>query len=234
MAFVRRSCLGALLVPLFCLLVALGVIAVAVDRVSLWIAERAVSSQVEKAGGQTVSTTAYGFPFLTQALHRDFEHVRITAGSIAYKGLRGNDVHLDLHDVRPRGTSALDVGRLTGDAAVPFREIEQRAGQPAGSLSASGRSIRIRRTARVLGRTITVTALASIAPASGNRVTARLTSVTATGTPLPAAVQSALRKQLAVTYAVPGIPKGVQLTRSEVVPGGVRVFVTGRDAVLTK
>jgi hypothetical protein len=128
----------------------------------------------------------------------------------------------------------VDVRSLTGDAVVPWSEIAARTKLPAGSLAASGSHVRILRTTRVLGRTVKVTALATVSVTRGNRVTARVTSLTIPGLRLPPATLTAVERQLVVVYPVRGLPAGVTLRQCEVVPTGVRVHVTGSDARLTR
>ncbi|RZS90777.1 DUF2993 family protein [Motilibacter rhizosphaerae] len=230
----RRSCLGALLVPLVVLLVTVLLLALGADRGSVWLLDRAVAHEVEGYGGHDVSVKTGGFPFLTQALRRRFDHVEVRAGSLERDGLTTRDVHLDLRDVHPTSPRAVDVGRLDGSVRVPYSELETLAKLPSGALSSSGGALVVHRTVPVAGRQTDVQGTVSLR-ASGTHVVLVPRGVRVVGgAALPAATLGKVRGLLGGSYAVPGLPAGVRLTK--VTPGanGVVLTVSGTDLHLSR
>ncbi|WP_183061612.1 LmeA family phospholipid-binding protein [Motilibacter peucedani] len=229
----RRSCLGALLVPVVAALVALALLTLAVDRSATWVVGRAVESSLKDEGARAPHVHLRGFPFLTQLVHRDFSHVEVTARAIRRDGLVGNDVVVEMWGVRPDGSRAADVDRVQGHLTVPYSEVEQRTGQPAGSLSTDGSRVRLTRTLTALGRRVTVSGEGTVR-VSGSRLVVTPTAVTVDGAAAGAALLSSVRRQLATTYAIEGLPAGLRVSAVSPVAGGLLVDFTGRDARLER
>lgn len=232
MGLVRRSCLGSLLIPVLTVLVAVGVLGLAVDRGAAWVVGNSVESRLADDGAVGASVTFHGFPFLDQLLHRDFSSVEVRAVSVARDGLIGRDVRVRLHGVRPDGTDAVLVERAQGALTVPFDEIERVTGLPAGSLSADGAEIVVRRTATVLGRTVTFTGTATVRVV-GDRVVVspqrvRVGAVVSTGSLLRTG-----RALLRLSYPLEGLPDGLRVTTVRPAPDGLVVDLAGTNARLT-
>jgi hypothetical protein len=233
MGAVRRSCLGALLVPVVAAVVALAVLALAVDRSATWVVGRAVESSLKDEGARAPHVHLRGFPFLTQLVHRDFAHVQVTARFIRRNGLVGNDIVVDLWGVRPQGSTAAQVDRVQGHLTVPYSEVETRTGQPAGSFSTDGSRVRLTRTLTVLGRSLTVSGEGAVR-VSGARAVVTPTAVSVDGVPAGGALLSAVRRRLVTTYPIEGIPAGQRVTSIRPVAGGLLVGFTGTDAHLQR
>ena len=230
----RRSCLGALLVPAVIALVAVAVLAGALDRGSAYVVSRSVASQLSSSGVEGPEVEFDGFPYLPQLLRREFDTVHVRADGVTRSDFTGTDVVVELHGVRPEGSQAVRAERATGQVTVPYSRIESAAGQPAGSLSTVGQQVRVHRSAEVLGRTLTLTGSASL-QVVGDRVLIAPRTVQVSGTSLPVGgLLEAARDAVRVGYVLTGLPQGLRVTGVQPVAGGLRVDFQGQDLLLSR
>lgn len=232
MGVLRRSCLGALLVPLVVVLVALALLGLGADRGANWLVGRAVESELQDQGATGVDASLRGFPFLTQLVRRDFLEVEIRAATLNRDGLTGRDLHLTLRGVRPQGSDSADVDSVTGSITVPLREIERVSGQPAGSLSVQQSQLQLRRRVELLGRSVTVVARTTVR-VSGREIVVTPTTVRISGVSSPSLVRQA-RSALTVRYPIRGLPEGLRVDSVAPVGDGVLVAFEGSSVRLTR
>jgi hypothetical protein len=131
----RRLLLVALLA-----VIALIAVTVIADRLAAAYAADRVATEIQKQGFNVKPNVKInGFPFLTQAISRDFRDVRLSAHGVQEGPLRissieatARGVHLD--SSYRKGT----VDSLDGTGAINFADLSSAAGQPGLTLSSAG------------------------------------------------------------------------------------------------
>lgn len=210
-------------------LVLLVLLAVGGDRLAARLAAGQAESQLASRGVSDPHVDIHGFPFLTQALRKDFGHVTVTASAVRRGELTAHDVHADLRDVRVLSTSSGTAGRVTGDGVVPWSEIATVADLPVQLSAGPGGTARVTGSVQVLGQTLSVTADAELAVVD-DEIRIRPTRVSlASGGLLDAALTRTIEQQLELAYPIRGLPSGVQVTSLTAEPDGVRAHVTATD-----
>lgn len=116
----RRRGLG-IVVTLAVALLVLGA-GIGVDRFTAGLAAQRVAQEVTaQAGGQDVAVTIHGFPFLTQAATRRFDHVDLTAASLSFQGLEIRDITASATGVDVRTETA---ERVEATGTIPTATVQ--------------------------------------------------------------------------------------------------------------
>ena len=131
----RRLLLVALLA-----VIALIAVTVIADRLAAAYAADRVATEIQKQGFNVKPNVKInGFPFLTQAISRDFRDVRLSAHGVQEGPLRissidatARGVHLD--SSYRKGT----IDSLDGTGVINFADLSSAAGQPGLTLSSAG------------------------------------------------------------------------------------------------
>jgi hypothetical protein len=232
----RSGCLVAVVV----LLLVVGGLLVAVDRVGVRIAEGRVAGQLAARGGLagTPDVQITGFPFLTQALSGDYDDVRIhltaeelgqPAGTRADVSLRG--VHVPLSDALSGSVSQIPVDRVDGTATLSYSLLAAQLGGDT-TLAQDGDGIRLTKSVTVLGFDFPVTATGTVA-LDGQDVVVDITDVSAGSVDVPGFVLNTAKDLLGFRYHVPALPFGLQLTSVQPAADGVDVKVQAENTVLS-
>jgi|tagenome__1003787_1003787.scaffolds.fasta_scaffold20377841_1 hypothetical protein len=233
----RRS--GCLVVLVVLLLILVGALVV-VDRVGVGIAEDRVAAQVAARGDLNGEPTVdiAGFPFLTQAVSGEYRDVRISltadelgqpAGTRADVSLRG--VHVPLSDVLSSSVQQIPVDRVDGTATLSYALLADQLGGDT-ALSQQGDGIRITKTVEVLGIRFPLTAAGTVT-LDGQDVVIDVHDASAAGVDVPDAVVRRAANLLDLSYRVPALPFGLQLTSVQPAAEGVAVAVEATDTVLS-
>jgi len=233
----RRS--GCLVVLVVLLLILVGALVV-VDRVGVGIAEDRVAAQVAARGDLNGEPTVdiAGFPFLTQAVSGKYRDVRISltaaelgqpAGTRADVSLRG--VHVPLSDVLSSSVQQIPVDRVDGTATLSYALLADQLGGDT-ALSQQGDGIRITKTVEVLGIRFPLTAAGTVT-LDGQDVVIDVHDASAAGVDVPDAVVRRAANLLDLSYRVPALPFGLQLTSVQPAAEGVAVAVEATDTVLS-
>jgi DUF2993 family protein len=228
------------LVVLVVLLLVLGGVLVVADRVGARVAEGRVAEQVAARGGLNgePAVDITGFPFLTQALSGEYEDVRIgltaeqlgqPAGTRADVSLRG--VHVPLSDVLSGSVQQIPVDRVDGTATLSYALLASQLGGDT-VLAPEGDGVRITRSVEVLGFDLTLTAVGTVTLA-GQDVVVDVEDASAGAVDVPAFVLRQAEDLLDLSYRVPALPFGLQLTSVEPTAEGVDVAVEATDTVLS-
>jgi len=228
------------LVVLVVLLLVLGGVLVVADRVGARVAEGRVAEQVAARGGLNgePAVDITGFPFLTQALSGEYEDVRIgltaeqlgqPAGTRADVSLRG--VHVPLSDVLSGSVRQIPVDRVDGTATLSYALLASQLGGDT-VLAPEGDRVRITRSVEVLGFDLTLTAVGTVTLA-GQDVVVDVEDASAGAVDVPAFVLRQAEDLLDLSYRVPALPFGLQLTSVEPTAEGVDVAVEATDTVLS-
>ncbi len=219
--------------------VLLGLATVA-DRVAVSAAEKQVATQLQQRGGLHGPPAVHigGFPFLTQAFAGKYDDVRISltaadlgqpAGTTAEVHLRG--VRLPLSSVLSGSVRQVPVDRLDGTAILSYQLLADRIG-PGTTLSRDGDGMRITRTVDLLGQRLQLSAAGRLT-VQGNELRIDAEQASAAGVSLPAAVVRQASSMLGLSYKVPQLPFGLQLTGVSPEDDGVAITVAGRQTVLS-
>ncbi|MCW2915841.1 MAG: hypothetical protein JWN52_3909 [Actinomycetia bacterium] len=207
-----RRFLGVLLV-----LIALIAIMVIVDRVAVAYAENTIADDIRKQFTTKPDVTIKGFPFLTQAISRDFHDVRLSALGIQEGPLRisrldaaARGVHLD--SSYQKGT----IDNLDGTGVITFSDLSGAAGQPDLTLSPAGPD---KVQAKIDLGAVEGTATAKVTKV-GNQI--QIHGVSVEGFPL-----SELGQKLDFSVPVPALPMGLTFQSLSITSKGVVLHVTG-------
>ena len=210
-------------------LVVLTLLAVGGDRLAARFADGQAESQLVSRGVVQPHVTIHGFPFLTQALRKRFDHVTVTAASVRRGDLSARDVHADLRDVRVLSTSSGTAGQVTGDGVVPWSEIATVADLPVTLSAGPDGTARVTGSVTVLGQTLSVAADATVTVVD-DEIRIRPTRVSlASGGLLDTALTQTIERRLELAYPIRGLPAGVQVTSLTPETDGVRAHVTATD-----
>ena len=217
-------------VVLVILLVLLAVGAVVADRVvharTEARLEDELAGQVDVDGGPDV--TVHGFPFLTQLLDEELQHVTVRASGLRLEDLNLRDVHAEAYGV---GTAdPYPAADVTATATVPLATVEERVGD-AGldvDIEASADDPSLRLTTELLG---TELGLSARPQAVEGELRLAVEEVTLAGRTVSLA-DLGLADVDSVPVPLEGLPDSLDVQAVTVVDDGVRVELTGQEVPL--
>lgn len=228
-------------------LVVLVVLFVAVDRITLVIAEDEIASRIATAYSMPVQpgVSITGFPFLTQVVSGNYQQIGVTADQVQADGVTLHDlnvhltgVHASISQLLGSGSSMITADRAAGTALVDFATVDKQLPQQTQvsvggqnvavsglRLSPDGKNLKLSGNASVLGVSapVSATATLSVSP-SGITVTPEGATV-AGGLSIPASDIASMR----FTVPLSGLPLHLHVTSVQVTPGGLRVGAAARN-----
>lgn len=234
---------------LLILVVVLGGLFVAADRLAVSYAESQAADKIQSAKGLTdrPSVSIKGFPFLTQVVARDLNEVTVTVDNVTAStggvSTDGSDpLHVarftaDLHNVRINGNfSSAVADTATGTALIPYSEVTKlAAGQLSGAVSnvavgyggttSSGQGqVKISGSVQVpfLGSQ-QVSGEAPVDIRNGNSLALSL----------PYGVGRLIGGQTGMSWPLTGLPSGITLSGVQATPQGLQVSLSGNNVQLT-
>ncbi|RKN41800.1 DUF2993 domain-containing protein [Streptomyces hoynatensis] len=220
------------------------VLAIAADRVALYIAQGEVASRARTTLGLTEEpdVSIKGFPFLTQVLDRHLGHV--TLGLDDYQAdvdgtsLTIHELDADLRDVTiTGGFSGAVAETATGEGLIDYPELSRVYGELLGS-SDNGLTVefspaddgRLLLTvqASVLGQSMDVGDVEADLVVEHDSVSLHVDEedIPDTGNPQ---IQQTINERLNEEHAVSGLPVGLALDSATPEEDGVRITVAGSD-----
>ena len=221
-------------------LLVLGALLVGADRVAEQVAERALAEQLEAELGTRPTVEIAGFPLLTQALRGRYDELRVAAprareGAVTVEDLSATlrGAQVPLGDALGGAVDAVPVEELAATGVVTYAQLEALAGAGDLELAHDPQGVRVRGSVRVLGRTVTASAVSSVA-LDGDTLVVRATRLDVEGARPPAAVERALRDRLDLRLPLPPLPYDVTLREVSPGPRGITVSGTARDVVLRR
>jgi hypothetical protein len=226
---------------LLLLLLVLAALAVAADRASLALAERAVAEQLRASEelATTPSVQLGGFPFLTQVLSGRYDEVRVTAEGLQREGVRVQQldatltgVEVRLGDVLAGDVTALPLASLRATALVTYADLARRTGLVGVRVQAVGERLRVTARVTVLGRTYTATAVSALA-LRGDVLAFAARSASVAGAGVSEAVAALVARALAFRVPVGELPFGLSLDGVQVTREGLRLKASSGPTVLT-
>ena len=214
-------------------LVALAVLLVAADRISVAIAENQISDRLTSAYGlpDKPGVTITGFPFLTQVAAGDYHQIDLSASQVPADGATLRDLSVRLTGVHATvsqvlgGSSMVTADRAAGSAMVGFGAVGQRL--PGGfRLRPDGKNLSVSGTLAYRGARVPVSATVALG-VSGTGISVTPVRVRILG--LPGLPVSAYSAQLRIVVPLSTLPLHLHLTSVHVTQDGLRIGAAARD-----
>lgn len=116
--------------------VILGGLFVAADRIAVYIAESKAADKIKSSQGLTTTpnVSIKGFPFLTQVAGKELDEVDVGVDGLTTatgdgRSVRVTELDAKLHNVRISGSfSSASADRATGSAHISYADLSQAAG----------------------------------------------------------------------------------------------------------
>lgn len=223
-------------------LAVLLVLVVAADRIALVVAQKAVAAQLQASGSLSTKpdVSVRGIPFLTQAISGRYDDVELSATSVTAGGgrlsrldatLRG--VHVPLSDALSGSVTDVPVDDVRATVLMSYADLAAQLRDRRLSVAPAGDLLRVTGSLTVLGRTVTASALSSVALVGTSlRVTARRFEV-GNGA-ADRVLSTALAGRLDFVVRIGTLPYGLKLTGVRVQPDGVEATASGSHTVLRR
>ena len=214
-------------------------LAVAADRFAVGIAEDKVATQLAEKGGLhgTPAVEIAGFPFLTQAFAGTYREVRISLTADQLGQPTGTGAHLVLHGVHvplsavvSGSVDRVPVDRIDGTATLSYALLATKLGGDT-TLKPEGKGLRITRTVELVGQTIPLTAVGTVA-LDGNQLVIDVSKAAGAGVDLPRFLVSRAGDLLDLRYDLPALPFGLHVTGIAPADDGMHLALAATDAVL--
>ena len=233
MSTMRRLLIGVVIL--------LGLLAIA-DRIAVVVANRAVAKQIgsELELASDPSVHIAGFPFLTQAIRGRYRDVHVQIPAVTSENLRNLDVdarlhgvHAPLSDLAGGKLDQVPVDDVTGSVLVHYDDLARASGIPGLSVQPVNGGLRVSGQVRVLGQTISASAVAHIAVQQGSLVVSA-DQATVNGAPAPPAVVDAAARVLSFRVTPRQLPLGLRITGVSTGPNALTVSAQGTSVVLRR
>ena len=224
---------------LLVVLLVLGGLFVAADRVAVGFAEHRVAEEIAQKGGLqgTPDVDIDGFPFLTQAIAGRYDEVSISLTAEELGQPEGTDADVTLRGVQVPLSSVISgsvqevpVDSIDGTATLSYELLAAQLGGDA-QVEREGDGLRVSRTVEVLGQTFPVSAAGTVT-LQGNQLLVDVEQAEGAGVELPGFLVDQASDLLDLRYEVPPLPFGLQLTSVQPGQDGVDVAVEASDTVL--
>lgn len=231
---------------LLVLVVVLGGLFVAADRLAVSYAESQAADRLQRSQGLTTrpSVSIKGFPFLTQVAAHDLTEVTATATDVQTTSgtdrLRISRLTADLHDVRVNGNfSSAVADSATGTALVSYADVARQAPKGVtvgyGGTGSDGKGqVRFTGSYRlpVLGtQKATITGHVTVESGDVIRLKADGKPVIM-GVRLPIDVERLVRENTDFGGPLSGLPTGITVSGVDATPDGLQISLTGRNVRL--
>lgn len=232
----KRHHVGRILLGL---LLTLGILAVAADRIIVGVVQRQVVSSVLAGAPGSIEgadVQIHGFPFLTQVLSGRLEELSGTMESGNFGGLTVQDLNFDATGVTPR--EPFHAEHAQANALLPYSGLEQMVAQQVAGIVADptvtadpANPGTLLVTGNVFGIDVALDARPVAVPPSGMRID--IDQVNLAGNPvdvdtLPFGIGDQLHN---FAFELP-LPEGIQLTGIDAESNGLRVQVAADDVNL--
>jgi hypothetical protein len=209
-----------------------GVLLLALDRIGVYIAERAAADTLESSQHLASRPSVHidGFPFLTQLASGKYDRITVTADEVpigqATQPLLISRLTVVLHDLTvSRSFHDFHADTASARAEIPLAELGRTLGVRL-SYAGNGR-IRATKTVTVAGESLRAT-VTTRPLLTGGALTFADTSVADLGA-IGSAVADSLARIFAIAIPLQGVPFHVHVQSLEVTAGGVTLGLAGRD-----
>ncbi|WP_432052503.1 LmeA family phospholipid-binding protein [Streptomyces xiamenensis] len=231
-------------------LVVLGVLFTAADRLSVSWAENEVASRAQTSLGlsETPDVSIKGFPFLTQIAGKNLSRVDVGVSSYPAQvdgtAVTVEQLDIELRDLKLGSNFSTATARhADGTGLITYEELSRAYGELLGSEStglgvsfgpAEDGRLLITLQASVMGQRINVGDVPGDITLEGDRVRVEVDTEALTGIPdsvLPQ-VETLIQEQAGVERTIFGLPNGLALSSVTPGPEGLELTVTGSDLSL--
>lgn len=219
------------------ILVAVGL--VAADRIGVRVAEDKIGEQVAAQYNlqQRPDVTIHGFPFLTQAIGGDYDHIEVAIGEWTEQGVTVTGVKVDMRGVSAplsevtQGSAANVTARTaTASAVIPYDVIRKEAPKEVKRIGPKGDNLEVDLEGTFLGRSISSTAVVEVKPTSRGIAISPVSVGSSDGGPqLPLAL---VKRQLTWVVPVADLPVGSRISEIRPTAEGLRVAATAENVRL--
>lgn len=218
-----------------------GVLLLGADRGAHALAEDRLRSEAAAEGLEGAEATIEGFPFLTQALDRRLEVVRLTGRAYTAPDGRSEDVRVLARGV-DLSSDEVTVAAVTIEALVRFATVEDQLGGELSIEAAPRGEVRISTEAELLGERLRISATGSV-QVEGAEILLRPTTLEAEGVEESGDDLADSLRDVAGDFLGPGrelrypvavLIEGTRLERATVTPRGFEVTLTGTDVPLRR
>jgi hypothetical protein len=218
------------------IVVILGGLFVAADRIAVYMAESKAADKIKSSQGLTTTphVSIKGFPFLTQVVSKELEEVdigldRLTTDAGGGRSVRLSQLKAQLHHVRISGNfSSATADHATGSAHISYADLSQAAGQGVTVGYDEAGNNRVKITGNLLG--LSLTAHSSVTLVNGDTI--RLHAESIPGGSIPQ-WEDKVRERTDMDRKIDGLPTGMRLDKVETDKDGIDVSVTGNNVELT-
>ncbi|MFB7286475.1 LmeA family phospholipid-binding protein [Actinacidiphila glaucinigra] len=231
---------------LLVLVVVLGGLFVAADRIAVHFAESEASDRAQQTLGLTSppGIDIKGFPFLTQVLAEKLDDVEVTADGVQATGTGGQTLRVarfqaDLHGVKlGSGFSSAVADTAEGTALVRYEDLAKAAPSGVtigyGGTSENGKGqvkvgVEVSTPVGTIKRS--VVSEVSVTGKGGIKLTAgKIPGLES----LPPVVEDLIRERIDFTRALSGLPEGIELRSVTATADGISIAATGTKVVLAQ
>jgi hypothetical protein len=169
-----------------------------------------------------------------------YDHVELTAtdvsagaGRLSRLTATLSGVHVPLSDALSGSVSAVPVDAVRSTVLVSYADLGRQLRDRGLSVSAAGELVRVTGSVKVLGRTVSASALSSVTLAGTSlRVTAQRYEVGAA--PADRALTGALGGRLDFVVRIGKLPYGLTINDVRVTDAGIIATASARDTVLQR
>ncbi|NLU68017.1 DUF2993 domain-containing protein [Streptomyces sp. HNM0574] len=228
---------------LLAVLVVLGILFVAADRLAVHLAEDEAASRIKGAQGmpdtKDVDVDIKGFPFLTQVLGRDLDQVDATFSGMrtetAGRELTVSRIEAQLRNVEIGGNFDSAIAKdATGTALISYDALSKATDENVevgwGGKDDQGRGqVKVTASVSLLGQTFERSVHSAVS-VSGDQVKLKARDIP--GADIPG-VEDLIRDRIDIARKIAGLPKGLELDEVEATEKGIELSVKGSDVSLT-
>jgi hypothetical protein len=227
---------------LLIIVVILGGLFVAADRVAVHFAESEAASKAQQTQGlsEKPDVSIHGFPFLTQVAAKKLDDVTVTAKGIT-AGTGGSALRIerftaDLRGVRlGNGFASAVADTADGSALVTYADLTKAAPDGVsvayGGAAAKGKvKVTVSLSLPVVG-TVKRSVVSQVSVTGGNTIQLHADSIPNVSG-LPSSVETQIRGQIDFARKLVGLPEGIELKSVDTSPDGITVAATGTKVVL--
>ncbi|OLT30890.1 hypothetical protein BJF79_37735 [Actinomadura sp. CNU-125] len=212
---------------------------IAADRIGVRVAQDEIAKQVAAQEGlaRKPDVKIHGFPFLTQAVGGEYDHIEVVIGEYTQQNVTLSGVRVDMRGVRAplseiaNGNTANVTARTaTASAVVPYSAIEAEAPKEVEGLAPKGENLEVDLAGAVMGFQLSGKAVVSL-EATDKGIAIAPVSVAPDGGPqIPLAL---VKRQLTWMVPVTDLPVGSKISQIEPTPEGLRVAATAQNVQLS-
>lgn len=229
-------------------LVVLAGVALVLDRVGVWLANRVVADQVaeELAAHQVESAPpevgVSGFPFLSQLVTGRYGSVDVILRDVGRDGLRLPIVRLTATGVDAPlgavldGSGPIHAERVTGQAVIGYGSVVELAGREGLQLVGGVEgTLRMRLPVEVVGVPVVLVGRAEVTVAGAGLLIELVEFDVEAPVDLPAGADPLIERaarSLSLRVALPPLPYGLAVDTVRVEPAGIVVTVSANDVPL--